>query len=256
MTIATVGSPFPPSTAPSAIWGRHSPIYPFSSGTSSNLLLACLDESGRTPSDLNEQLAWRCDKRRTALSAAMHDDHLGLGLEPPVPAPLGRTPETRNASSDVPRRRPESLASSDSCYSPRQSRVALPRVGGTFSPPAPPPPFAPPPPDASPGFAAERSSRVGALSSADNPNHLISRKPLSPVAARCSGPTPSNHNPEPAPLSTSARPESYLTGSSRYSDSSGLGSRYVCFLNPQGRRVACFELATRLPTRICWRSNR
>lgn len=169
----------------------------------------------------------------------MHSDDFDYEsiLESAAPAPLGRAPETSNASSDVPRARPPSLSSSeDSCFSPRQSKVAAhpPRAGGTFSPPAPPPSFAPPPPNGPPGSATERSTRSNTLSSADhNPNHFVKRKPLSStasaLAARFSGPSPNNSNPDPTPLSKSARPDSNVSGSSLYSDSSILDNRYVLF---------------------------
>lgn len=227
---------------PLAARGRHSPIYSFFSPaplpTSSGV--PWTSREGRIRIFMSSPRGGVISVG-TAQPAVMrrHDADLDheAALEPPVPAPLGRAPDTRNASSHV-ACRPGSLASSASCYSPRQSRVALPRSGGTFSPPAPPPPFAPPPPNASSAFAAERSSRAYTLSSADNPNHAATGS-LSSVAARYSGKSPSNHNPEPPPLSTSARPESLVSGSSRYSDLSGLDQRYVCFL-PAGETGGMF----------------
>lgn len=159
-----------------------------------------------------------------------HPDHFDHGsiLEPAAPAPLGRTPETSHASSHVARPRHDSLSSDNSsCYdfSPRQSTAALPHAGGTFSPPV-------PPPSSNPGFVPQRSSRPSTLSDY-NPNHVASWKPPS-TAAQFSDLRSSNHHPEPEPLSTSARPESSLTGSSRYSGSSSLYEGYVYFLAGNG----------------------
>ena len=151
-------------------------------------------------------------------------------LESAEPAPLGRSPETRDASSHEPQRRSPSLTSDDSSYSPPKDRTALPRPGRTFSPPAPPPSFAPPPPNPGAGFASVRSSVD------TNLNHIVKRKPLSSsasaLAARHSGPSSNVHNPDAQPSTTSARHESYISGSSRYSEYSPVDERYVCFFSP------------------------
>lgn len=157
-----------------------------------------------------------------------HDFDYESILDDPEPSPLGPAPDTRNASSGPPQRRPPSLASTDSCYSPRNSRVAPPRAGGTFSPPAPPPAFAPPPLN---GVASQRSTRSNTLSS-EPPNSVVKRKPLSPTAsvivARFSGAN-AHHNLERSQPPTPAR-ISYISELSRYSNSSFSNERYVPLL--------------------------
>lgn len=154
-----------------------------------------------------------------------HDFDYESILDDPEPSTPGPAPDTRNASSGPPQRRPTSLASTDSCYSPRNSRVAPPRAGGTFSPPAPPPPFAPPPFN---GVASQRSTRSNTLSS-EPPNSIVKRKPLSPAAsvivARFSG-VNTQHNPERSQPPTPVR-ASYISELSQYSSSSFLNERYV-----------------------------
>lgn len=246
--IATVGSPFPPLTVFSATWRRHFPIYSFHAGPSFQLPSAWHTSwEGRILILMTPGMISVAPSRSSAAMPSDDFDYESI-LESAEPAPLGRAPETANASSGAPPARPPTRSSTDSCYSPRQSKVALPRAGGTFSPPAPPPPFAPPHPDVGAGSAPQRSTRSNTLSSADyNPGHLVKRKPLSStssvLAAQLPGAGFNNHNPEPTPHS-SARPDSCVSGSSRYSEFSIPDNRYVCFIVDRGPQVACFEFVT------------
>ncbi|SPN96931.1 related to intracellular protein transport protein [Cephalotrichum gorgonifer] len=146
--------------------------------------------------------------------------HLGPQTPPSPDA------ETRNASSHVSQRRQPSLSSTDYSDSPRNSQVALPRAGGTFTPPtAQPPSFAPPPPKPNTaGLTSRTSARSSTLSSTleHNPNSVVKRKPLSSTAsalaaARSSAASLYNRNTNTSQDPSPAHRQSVLSETSLYS---------------------------------------